>query len=172
MRSRSSLPQEKTHDDCGGTAYGPKECTILKMQVQVRRGPDTFANVICVNRSQERGNPKYEEINPSSCAALYTVRIDLLDDTIGNHRGARCDAEEEHRDVGRNWEGFKGYLGDGQNHERRASNNHRLSPSNAVRKPSKQRTSKNPAKGNHRSDDHCIVIGKLQVFLKCRYTPS
>src|ERR1700675_2236866 len=110
MRCAPCFTKKEAHHDRSRTARNPKDRTMLKMQVQIRRGSYAFANMICINRTQERGNPKNQEINPSSRAAFYAVRVDLLDDTVRNHRGARSDTEQEHCDMRRNWQGFEGNL--------------------------------------------------------------
>src|ERR1700726_2494391 len=166
MRCWSRLAEEETHYDRGRTASNPKKCALLKMQVQVHRGSNAFTDMLCINRAKECGNRKDQEINPASRAAFHIVWIDFFDDAVRNHRRARCDAEYEHRDVRRNWDGLERELEASQNHDRRAPDDHWLSPSYAVRKPSQQRTSKNPAERNHRGDDHRVVKGKLQIFLK------
>src|ERR1700690_3792343 len=135
MRGWSRLAEEETHHDRGRTASDPKKCCLLKMQVQICRVPDAFTDMLCINRAEECGNRKDQEINPAGRAAFHIVRINFFDDTVRNHRRARCDAEYEHRDVRRNWNGFERELEASQNHDRCASDDHRLSPSYAVRKP-------------------------------------
>src|SRR5271156_5434340 len=152
MRGWSRLAEEETHQDRGRTASNPKKCALLKMQVQVRRVSDALTDVLCINRAKECGNRKDQEINPASRTALHIVWIHFFDDAVRNHRRARCHAEYEHRDVRRNREGLERELEAGQNHHHRAPHDHWLSPSYAIRKPSEQRTSKNPAEGNHRGD--------------------
>src|SRR5271155_4720048 len=119
MRRWSRLAQEETHYDRGRTASHPKKRALLKMLVQVHRVSDSFTDMLCINRAQECGNPKDQEINPARRAALHIVWIDFLDDAVRDHRRARCHSEDKHRDVRRNWQEFEPELGGSQSHDRR-----------------------------------------------------
>src|SRR5271168_2374181 len=136
MRGWSSLAEEETHHDCSRTASHPKKRAMLKMQMQVHRVSDAFADMLCVNGAKECGDSEDEEIDPARRAALHIVWIDFFDDAVRNHRRARRHAEYEHCNMHRNGQGFERDLGGSQNHDRRAAHDHRLSPSDAVRKPS------------------------------------
>src|ERR1700722_18361967 len=126
LRGWSGLAEEKAHHDGGRTANDPEKRALLKMQMQVRCSSDASADVLGINRTEECGDTKDQEVNAASGAALDVVRVDFFDDAVRNHRRARCHAKDEHRDVRRNGQEFERELESGQNNRRRAPDDHRF----------------------------------------------
>src|SRR5580704_3279071 len=96
LRCASSFTKKEAHHDCNRTAGNPEECAPLKVHRQVWSVPGAPADTMCVNRTQKSGNRENEEIDPAGRATLDIVRIDFLDDAVGNHRGAGCHPKDEH----------------------------------------------------------------------------
>ena len=64
LRGGSRLAKKETHHDRGRTARDPENRALLKMQVQVRRVSEAFADVLCENRAKESCNPKTRKLIP------------------------------------------------------------------------------------------------------------
>src|ERR1700683_404525 len=96
MRGWSRFAEEEAHHNCSRTAGNPEHCTSLKVQRQVWRGPGAPPDTIRVNWTHERCNRENEEIDSAGRTALHIVRVDFLDDAVGDHRGAGGNPEYEH----------------------------------------------------------------------------
>src|ERR1700688_3576027 len=108
-------------------------------------GTKRLAKLARENWTDQRGNTKRQEINRACRTPLDLIRIDFLDDGVGNHGGPRGDAADEQRKPCRHKRGRVKQLAEPDQHDDGAPEVDWLAADGTGSGPTKQSATRTPS---------------------------